>query len=83
MTWTSNCVIVSIPVANQVETFTITDTKLSVLIVILSTQDNANCFNNYNQVVKEQLTGININQYQECVTTRNPYLNYLILAFNG
>ena len=78
LTWSSNCVVVSTPVASQVAAFTITDTKLSILIVILSTQDNANCFNNYNQVVKKQLAGININQYQECVTTRNPCLSYLI-----
>ena len=41
LTWSSNCVIVSTNVANQNATFAITDTKLYVPVVTLSTQDNA------------------------------------------
>ena len=41
LTWSANCVIVSTNVANQNETFAITDTKLYVPAVTLSTQDNA------------------------------------------
>ena len=41
LTWYSNCVIVSTDVANQIATFAITDTKLYVPVVTLSTQDNA------------------------------------------
>ena len=41
LTWSSNCVIVFINVANQNATFAITDTKLYVLVVTLATQDNA------------------------------------------
>ena len=41
LTWSENCVIVSINVANQNATFTITETKLNVHVVTLSTQDNA------------------------------------------
>ena len=41
LTWSANCVIVSTNVANQNATFAITDTKLYVPIVTLSTQDNA------------------------------------------
>ena len=37
----ANCVIVSTNVANQNATFTITDTKLYVPVVTLSTQNNA------------------------------------------
>ena len=39
--WSTNCVIVSTNVANQNATFAITDTKLYVLVVTLSTQENA------------------------------------------
>ena len=38
LTWSTNCVI---DVANQSATFAITETKLYVLVVNLSTQNNA------------------------------------------
>ena len=41
LTWYTNCVVVSTNVANQNATFAITDTKLYVPVVTLSTQDNA------------------------------------------
>ena len=41
LTWSSNCVIIYTNVANQVPTFTITETNLYVLVVTLSSQDNA------------------------------------------
>ena len=41
LNWSANCVIVSTNVANQNATFTITETKLYVSVVTLSTQDNA------------------------------------------
>ena len=40
LTWSANCVIIYINVANQVPTFTITETNLYVPVVTLSTQDN-------------------------------------------
>ena len=40
LTWFTNCVIVSTNAANQNATFEITDTKLYVPVVTLSTQDN-------------------------------------------
>ena len=40
LTWSANCVIVSSTVANQDATFAINETKLYVLVVTLSTQDN-------------------------------------------
>ena len=40
MTWSPNLIIVSTDVANQGATFSITDTKLYVPAVTLSTQDN-------------------------------------------
>ena len=41
LTWFANCVIIASNVANQNATFVITNTKLYVPIVTLSTQDNA------------------------------------------
>ena len=41
LTWSTNCVIVSTNVANQNAAFAITDTEGYVLVVTLSTQDNA------------------------------------------
>ena len=39
--WSANCVIISANNANQVPTFTITDTNLYVPVVTLSAQDNS------------------------------------------
>ena len=41
LSWYPNCVIVYTNDANQGDTFTITETKLCVPVVTLSTQDNA------------------------------------------
>ena len=41
LTWSANCFITDVPVENQVPTITITDTKIYVPVVTLSTQDNA------------------------------------------
>ena len=41
LTWSENCVIISTNVANQNPTFTITEITLYVLVVTLSTHDNA------------------------------------------
>ena len=40
LTWSEKCIIVCTTVANQGPTFSITDTKLYVLVVILSNRDN-------------------------------------------
>ena len=42
--WPKNCVIVATNVVAQTTTFSITDTKLYVPVVILSTQDNTKLF---------------------------------------
>ena len=44
LNWSANCVIIYTSVANQVPTFTITETNLYALVVTLSTQDNENFF---------------------------------------
>ena len=41
MTWSKNCIIISTNIANQNPAFTITETKLHVPVVTLSTQNNA------------------------------------------
>ena len=41
MTWSADCVIIYTDVANQISTFTITETIIYVPVVVLSTQDNA------------------------------------------
>ena len=38
--WSTNCVTIYTDVNNQVPTFTITETKLYVPVITLSTQDN-------------------------------------------
>ena len=40
LTWSSTCIIASVIVANQAATFAITDTKLDVPVLTLSTQEN-------------------------------------------
>ena len=59
LTWSTDCVISS---ATGKTKFPITDTKLNVPVVTLSTQNNAKLLQQLNQVLKEQVTGININQ---------------------
>ena len=41
LTWSVGCLIISTDVANQVLTFTVTETNLYFTVVTLSTQDNA------------------------------------------
>ena len=41
LTWSTNCVIIAGNVANQNATFEITDAKLYVPVVTISTQDNS------------------------------------------
>ena len=44
LTWSSTCVLIATGVQNQTATFTITDTKLYVPVVTLSTQENTKFF---------------------------------------
>ena len=65
LTWSANCVIVSTNVANQNAIFEITDTKLYVPVVVLSTQDNSKLLQqlrrnpNLNHLVESSLQGVN------------------------
>ena len=64
-------------VQNPSETFSITDTKLYVLVVTLSTQDNAKLFEQLKSGFKRT---INWNKYQpkKSIERQNQYLDYLI-----
>ena len=77
LTWSTNCVIVFTNVANQNATFAITDTKLYVPVVNLSTQDNSKLLQQLKSGVKKV---INWNKYlsKPEVLRRNPDLNYLV-----
>ena len=46
LTWSLNCVLIATTVQNQAATFAITDTKLNVPVVTLSTQKILSSFNN-------------------------------------
>ena len=61
--WSKECVIASNTAANQEVIFPKTDTKLYVLVVTLSTQDNAKQLLHLKSgFKKEELTGTNINK---------------------
>ena len=62
LNWFENCAIVATIETAQVTTYCITDTKLYVLAMMLSTQDNAKLLEQLKSDLKEQLTGINIKQ---------------------
>ena len=61
LTWSENCVIVSLAVRNQGATFAITDTKLYVPALTFSTQDNVNLLDQLKSGFKRTL---NWNKYQ-------------------
>ena len=54
--WSENCVVISTNIANQVPTFTITETNLDVPIVTLSTQDNAKLLPQLKSVFKRTIS---------------------------
>ena len=71
LTWSANCVIIYTDVANQIPTFTTTETNLYVLVVTLSPQDNAKLlpqlksgFKRINIYQNQKSGGINIYQNQ-------------------
>ena len=70
-------VILSTNVAKQNATFTITETKLYVLVVTLSTQDNAKLLTQLKSGFKRT---INWNKYlsKPELLAQNPNLNYLV-----
>ena len=77
MKWSANCVIVSTNVANQNATFAITDTKLYVPVVTLSTQDNTKLLQQLKSGFKRV---INWNRYlsKPELLAQNPGLKHLV-----
>ena len=77
LTWSSTCVIVSTGNANQAATFEITDRKLYVPVVILSTQENTTFLQQLKSGFKRV---INWNKYlsKPELLAQNPNLNHLI-----
>ena len=77
LTWSANCVIIYTNVANRNATFKITETKLYVPVVTLSTQDNANLLPRSKSDFK---ITINWNKYlsKPGLLTQNPNVNHLV-----
>ena len=77
LTWSSTCVLISTNVQNQNATFAITDTKLYVLIVTLSTQENTKFLQQLKSGFKRV---INWNKYlsKPELLAQNPNLNHII-----
>ena len=74
LTWSKNCVITG---SEGEEKFAITETKLYVPVVTLSTEDNAKLLQQLKSNFKRK---INWNKYESSIKTfaQNRYLNYLI-----
>ena len=72
----SACCVISNTVTNQETTFGITDIKLYVLVITLSTDDNGELLP---KLISSHERTINWNKYQSKVTihAQNRYLNYL------
>ena len=83
LTWSSNCVLIATAVQNQAATFEITDTKLYVPVVTLSTQENTKLLQQLKSGFKRV---INWNKYlsKPELLAQNPNLNHLVeTSFQG
>ena len=77
LTWSSECVLIATDIQNQAATFEITDTKLYVPVVSLSTQENNKFFQQLKSGFKRV---INWNKYlsKPELLAQNPNLNHLV-----
>ena len=77
LTWSSTCVLIAANIPNQNVTFAITDTKLYVPVVTLSTQENTKFLQQLKSVFKRI---INCNKYlsKPELLAKNPNLNHLV-----
>ena len=77
LTWSSACVLISTNIPNQAAIFEITDTKLYVPVVTLSTQENTKFFQQLKSGFKRV---INWNKYlsKPELLAQNPNLNHLV-----
>ena len=76
LNWSKNCIIVVTDVANQVITFSITDTKLYVPVVTVSTQDNAKLLEQFFKNGFKRT--INWNKYQSKINRKTKSLFRLL-----
>ena len=79
LTWLANCFIKAnpVPINNQVSKFAIADTKIYVLVVTLSTQDNVKLLQQLKWGFK-RTTKSNIYQSKVTRQATNPHLDCLI-----
>ena len=83
MNWSTNFVIIYTNVANQNPAFEITETKLYVLVVTLSTQDNAKFLPQLKSGFKRAIYWDKYLSKQQLLT-ENRNLNHLVeLSFQG
>ena len=77
LTWSSTCVLIATSIQNQAARFTITDTKLYVPVVTLSTQENTKFLQQLKPGFKKV---INWNKYlsKPDLLAQNPILNHLV-----
>ena len=77
LTWSSTCILIASGVPNQNATFAITDTKLYVPVVTLSTQENTKFLQQLKSGFKRV---INWNKYlsKPELLAQNPNLNHLV-----
>ena len=77
LTWSSTCILIATNTPNQNATFAITDTKLYVPVVTLSTQENTKFLQQLNSGFKRV---INWNKYlsKPELLAQNPNLNHLV-----
>ena len=77
LTWSSTCVLIATNIPNQNATFPITDTKLYVPVVTLSTQENTKFLQQLKSGFKRV---INWNKYlsKPELLAQNPNLNHLV-----
>ena len=77
LTWSADCIIIYTNIANQVPTFAITETNLYVLVVALSTQNNAKLVPQLKSGFKRTISW---NKYllKPELLAQNPNLNHLV-----
>ena len=77
LTWSSTCVLIATSIQNQAAIFAITDTKLYVPVVTLSTQENTKFLQQLKSGFKRV---INWNKYlsKSELLAQNPNLNHLV-----
>ena len=77
LTWSSDCVLIATAIQNQAGAFEITDTKLYVPVVTLSTQENTKFLQQLKSGFKRV---INWNKYlsKPKLLAQNPNLNHLV-----